>query len=187
MMPCNIFILFIICLIIIILYLVYKNYNEKRELFEPVTPQPTQQGKDHDNLELHVQPTIQPTTQPTLLGDISGLDTMSSKYEMLENRTVSNKYDVQNTINPMDTYTMTTIPPVIFNNSTPTPINHQNTIDTALLPLGTPVPTLSTKEIPTAVPTNNFSMPFDTSKHTINYSGMDQNPGYLFGITQQTF
>ena len=67
------------------------------------------------------------------------------------------------------------------------PTNHINTIDTALLPTGTPTPTLSSTQIATAVPTNNFSMPFDTSKHTVNYSGMDQNPGYLFGVTNQTF
>ncbi len=183
----------------VIIYLVYKNYNyhtnqNKLESFIDLTPNPTPTIVS-EFVKHPPQNTPSVDTKKDLIkiddDNITGLDRLSDSHVSINDINVDNEYDVKNTINPMMTSTMTTLPPVVFNDNQVTPSPSINplgrTIETALLPSGTPIPTLNSNGIPTSVPTNNFSMPFDTSKITSNYSGMDLNQGPFFGVTQQNF
>ncbi len=194
----------ILFLLGIIIYLVFNHYHksqEQTELFIDVTPNPTSTvvsefvKRSSKNTPI-VMSTPAPYTNQDLLEkqseSVTGVDSLSDSHSSINDLTV-NEYDVKNTLNPMMTSTMTTLPPVIFNvndvknTTSPTNNNLEETVTTALLPSGTPIPTLHSTEMPTSVPTTNFSMPFDTSKITSNYSGMDLNQGPFFGVTQQNF
>jgi hypothetical protein len=194
----------ILFLLGIIMYLVFNHYHksqEQTELFIDVTPNPTSNvvsefvKRSPKNTHI-VMPTPTPYTNQDLLEkqteSVTGVDSLSDLHSSVNDLTV-NEYDVKNTLNPMMTSTMTTLSPVIFNindvinTTSPTNNSLDETIATALLPSGTPMPTIHSNEMPTSVPTNNFSMPFDTSKITSNYSGMDLNQGPFFGVTQQNF
>jgi hypothetical protein len=194
----------ILFLLGIIIYLVFNHYHksqEQTELFIDIAPNPTSNvvsefvQNSPKNTPI-VIPTPTPYKNQDLLGDqtesVMGVDSLSDLHSYVNDLTV-NEYDVKNTLNPMMTSTMTTLPPVIFNvndvknTTSPTNNNLDETITKALLPSETPMPTLHSTEMPTSVPTNNFSMPFDTSKITSNYSGMDRNQGPFFGVTQQNF
>jgi hypothetical protein len=183
--------------VIFICIIMYVIYNKKYEFFDSkLTPTPVstdipQQTTNPTTIPTNIpQQTTNPTMEPKKTPEIPigfSQDSLGfNDYESIDSIN-SNLYDVQHTINPTMTSTMTTLPPVIFNDIKPSP-NPDKTIQSALLPAQTPFPTLSTiTNIPTNVPTNNFSMPFDTSLHTSEYNGMDKNQGYLFGVTQKNF
>ena len=184
----------IIAFTIVVLFIcviMYVIYNKKYEFFDSQpSPSPSPNETSNPNPTQTIKAMIVPTKTPEIPVGFSQDSENSLQHELVDN-IKSNLYDVQNTINPTMTATMTPIPPVIFNDIKKSSTSNDmvdKTIQSALLPAPTPFPTLTTMtNIPTSVPTNNFSMPFDTSLHTSQYTAMDHNQGYRFGVTQKNF